>query len=724
MAFCTVAAVIWAQYQMMMALKSELPLADRSEQVCFYAEMPVDEAMTCHLGAAGVYPPLSAPYTGVGCCFDAFDGSGVFWALGEQHMSLAQNVELKAESEPILRRNTEQVPAFVWNLMHRVRRMIWGGTRVKFALKEAVLVDLLALDETDDAPVSGVRVSVSDASMHLVSYVRSTDADGYAVLPMVSGASYVVSMRASGFVQPEAMHLIAPADDAEEVEKVVVLSHGVTLSGTVTNGSGIPVSGAQLVVSVTNGSGLEVWNSTLDRPKAMSQTVTTHTDAPSWVPERPSVTCDQKGRFRIENVPQGQIQIYAVATGFVPHGVVKLDAREENAFDDLKLSVGESHSAWVRVTNSDEVTVAAALDIIDIDTGYAFDTVKLGAASSTKVTGLPKQFEVTVRADGCWPQRKRIDLTQGDELSFVLESAASARLRGRVVNAEGEGIAGVSLVSSSNYFGSCMGRTNKSGGFELEDCPSNGTELQVEAVDYAPKAVMVKPDHENVIVLDHGVSLQLKVPQDEMVCSVRRAQKNAPVLYRQLPTQHTIVFSNLERAEYLVECTADGYVPTTLKWKPTGSATMFEESISLQAWMEVSGVVLEKYSADASYAMVEVNGVRAECDEQGRFYVQVAQSDKIIVRAQHWLYGQAEVTREATDKTEFVVRLDDEPPHGCAAFLQEHHVQTVLDGASLLIDAVGKESKWSGRGLKRGDYVESCNKKLVIVRDNKRIEFK
>ena len=713
----------------------DLKFVDRSTQLCFYATAPVDEVVTCHLGAAGLYPPGSAPYDTFGCCFDrallhdtATDA--VFWALGESHMSEVTRMKLDPNAE----RATEEgvQPEWLsdenWAKLRAFRARLLGGARYAFDLKDAVLVDLLVLNSDDDAPVQGVRVSVADASMHLVSYTRESDEDGYAVLPMIRGVNYTVTVRASGFVQPAPLQFAISTDETLEThEHIVELDRGVSLKGTVKTANGEHAGGAQLVVSVTNDAGNEIWDSTLDRPRPLSKTLRLSGDDATWMPERPSVSCDEKGRFKLENVPHGKIHVFAVADGFAPGDVVSLDAREESSFTSLDLNVAEPQMAWFRVINSQEERIPATLEIVDQKTGFALDPVQLDAVSSTKLSNLPKTFSLTIQSEGYWPLHQNVDLTKNSEWTFTLTPSATASLAGRVTDAQNTPLAGASLYGTSALDVACFGKTDSTGAFKLETCPLDGTTLHIEAAGYAPVDVKVTPQNETLIIMDHGVSLDLVLPRDALnvTCTLSRNSHSStptPLFLKSAENGH-ILFENLARAQYSVDCEANGAAPKHFVWTPKGNDTKFVERVEFTSLMTIKGSVIEKYSSDAPYAVVELNGVSVDCDESGRFEIALPQSDVIHVKARHWLYGQAELTRNTADTSEFVIRLDDLPPRGCQESLAHDGVKTVIDAASLLIDEFSPDSKWNGKGLKRGDYVESCRPNLVIVRNDRRMSF-
>ena len=405
-------------------------LPDHRSEVCFKTQGVEDERVTCQLGIAGTYPPQKVVYGVAGCCFEAFDGDGVFWAMGEQHVSrlidVSGSLSLDTEAtdgnltddEGIQKRGDADLFARMKQFFEDMKARFYGGERRTFVMEEAVLADLLVLDEADEQPIEDGYVTFADDAIHLLNEVRRTDEDGYAVLPLIADEEYVVTLRASGYLQPSPLH-IRVTDELETYPEIVVtLSRGVTLSGKVVDAFEKPVGGAMLVVSVLDSSDREIWHSTLDRPKAFAGVVTNRSEVGNWVPERPSITCDERGRFKVENVPFGKIRVYAVSDGKMPGTPMLLDAREEQTFEALTLHLAETHWAWFRITNRNDVPVAATLEIVEPETGYALEPLNITAKSASRIDGLPSTFLLTIRAEGYETLTKTMHCQDGAEFVF------------------------------------------------------------------------------------------------------------------------------------------------------------------------------------------------------------------------------------------------------------------------------------------------------------------
>ncbi len=694
---------------------------NHAHEVCFRATEPVFDEITCHLGQPGVYPPQKAAYGWAGCCFGVERGNAVLWALGSSTMSDVLNFDLvEPESESSEFAATTLRARLTW-----LKTRLFGAEQRRFELKPAELVDLLVVTDLDDTPVPGVRVSVADASMHLVSYTRETDADGYAVLPMIRGTRYAATIRASGFVQPPPLELVISPDELSDFpEQVVTLDRGVTVAGQIRNWHDDPVPGATIVANVLDAKGHEIWNSALDRPHALSKALALAGDE-GWSPERSSITADERGQFRIDQVPHGKIALFAVAPNSVPGPVVTLDAREMDDFSKITLHVEEPLSAWFRITDEKDVTVPAALNIVDVRTGYALDEVDVEARSSSKIKGLPQRFVVTVISDGFWPLRRVIDLDAASEHTLVLTHTEATRLAGSVVDPDGVPVAGATLLATGQ--GDCSAQSASDGTFSIDACsfPATTT-LHVEAVGFAPLDWTAKLGETQLIQLNRGTALQLAFKNaDKVTCELNQVGDDGSLnlVGRLDEAAEGARFENLADRVYQLRCSAPGKVNVFKNWRPVSAETLEDKlDIVFEDAVTISGDVLEKYSGDAAYALVDIDGRTVTCDETGHFEFTMRPTESVHLYARHWLYGEE---RRVVSSEEWarplVVRLNDLPPQGCAQKLLENGIVTVVDGASLLIDSIQDSSKWASKGLKRGDFVESCGVELVVVRDDRRI---
>lgn len=737
---------------------------DRRDKVCFFAEDTFEEKVTCQLGMAGVYPPQSVAYGPAGCCFDAFSGEGVFWALGEQHLSRVMDIsnplsgngepspdagwaahetpsatdDVLAHAQDVGETSDKGVaPSLGERLGEEIRgwitdrlKMAYGGERHAFVMEAAVLADLLVLDAADDAPIEGGYVTVSDDAVHLVHYVRSTDEDGYAVLPMIAGEKYVVMLRVSGYLQPEPI-IFMLEDAAEEFpQKVVTVHRGVTLSGQVLDTWQQPVGGAKLIVSVYDEQDREIWNSTLDRPKAFDKVIEEHGAASvDWAPERPSMTCDAQGRFKIEHVPLGKLHVYAVTDGKMPSGPVVLDAREAHVFESLVLRVVETCWAWFRITDEHDVPLEATVSLVDKVSGYAPDPISLPKQSAARVEGLPSAFQLTIYADGYETVTKTMACQPGDEFVFALKKRVFQAVRANVQNTWGEPLDHVRVTGMDDKGKVvCAAATEKDGTLFMEMCP-RGVLLSFTKEGYAPFETRVMGEDVLDVTLSEGVVLRVVADGDAQLseCSIYHDVGTSPsrqLVARQKAVQGRVVFEHLARRKYVVQCTSDSAETSLNAWEPTDGEADFMLSVAFEKRVQIDGIVTEAYGAPVPYAEVVLDKDVLQTDEYGRFQYMTLPSRPLRVQVHHWLYGQLErrIEPEAF-RREIELRLEEKAPTACAARLEEDGVVTVVDGSSLRIDGIRQDSVWQGKGMKRGDYVESCDRALVIVRDDKRLVF-
>lgn len=733
-------------------------LPDHRKEVCFRTQGIDDERVTCQLGIAGVYPPQRVVYGVAGCCFEDFYGEGVFWAMGEQHVSRLIDVsgsltldadkpdgdmaDIQDVSQTKVFDNSStdnvEIQALVEGSADKLVRMkhfledliarFYGGKRHTFAMEEAVLADLLVLDAADDQPIEDGYVTFSDDAIHLLNEVRRTDEDGYAVLPLIAGEDYVVTLRASGYLQPSPLQ-IHVTDEAETYPEIVVtLSRGVTLSGKVVDALDRPVGGAMLVVSVLDSSEREIWHSTLDRPKAFADVVTNRSEVGNWVPERPSITCDERGRFKVENVPFGKIRVYAVSDGKMPGTPMLLDAREEQAFEGLTLHLAETHWAWFRITNRNDVPVAATLEIVEPETGYALEPLNITAKSASRVEGLPSTFLLTVRADGYETLTKTMHCQDGDEFVFSLNPLLVHTVRAVVRNEWGERLEHIDAYGiDKNGKIVCSGKTDTYGMLIMEACPVDAV-IRLTKEGYASYEARMAGDEIVEVTMTEGVILKLSGDGQLLKsCSLYDGVEHPSrsILMRQKAVNGSVVFEHLGYRPYYIECThVDGRTSVSKMWQPVDKKDFFEETIIFEKRKRIEGIIMDAYGAPVPYAEIVLGNDVLQCDEQGRFGANVDPSKPIHICAQHWLYGRIERIVEVNEfAREIEIRLEEKAPVACIALLEEKGVMTMLDGSTLRIDHIRQDSPWIGKGFMRGDYVESCDRGVVVVRNDKRLVF-
>lgn len=747
-------AVVWIAAIHEIPREMPFTIPDHRGEICFVADESYDERITCMLGLAGMYPPVNADYGVIGCCFEAFEGDGTFWALGEQHISRLIDVSRGLQEEenlsdvhvPFAEENaysiedtseTNRDSLALKNWKRRVRealedfsRRVYGKERHRFVMEDAVLADLLVLDAADDSPLEGAYVTVSDDAVHLVNYVRRTDEDGYAVLPLIAGIPYTVTLRVSGYLQPDPLVYLVEAGEDDFPERIVTVSQGVTLSGRVVDAFNNPAAGAQVVVSVYDSREREIWNSVLDRPRSFDKMISEQQALSGfWLPERPTVTCDERGRFKIENVPFGKIKMYAVASGKMPQEPFVLDAREQHDFEALTLHLAETYWAWFRITDENDVPVDATITIVDSVSGYALEPSMIPKKSATRIEGLPKAFLLTIYAEGYETLTKTMEAKDGDEYVFALKKLMFHRVRASVRNAVGNPLEKVSVVGVNDKGKVvCSAMTEKNGSLLMEQCPKDAL-LRFTKEGYAPAEVRVTEDEAYQVTLTEGVTLRLSA-EDQV-------QLRACTLYDDVEadTPHHVVaqtqavggrvsFEHLATRPYAVVCSSSAQASSKRIWEPDSEEKIFDLSMVFEKRVQIDGIVTEAYGAPVPYAELAFGKDVIQCDENGRFHLMVAPDADIHVEAHHWLYGSMERVIDSQEFThEIELRLEDKAPVECVSLLEEKGISTHMDGSSLRIDIIRQDSEWRGKGLQRGDYVESCGRALVIVRDDKRLIF-
>jgi len=680
-------------------LDETLPLVSSQ---CFEVRPIADQPLTCLLSLAGDYPEKHAAVRRGRCCFLTREGRGLVWILGDSVMSQTLSIELPG-----------------WNGLRNAQRR-------EVELYPARLLDLLVLDVKSDDPIEGVRVTMASDALHLLAFRRYTDADGYAVLPMLQGQPYTLTLRASGYVQPTPFVVEIPFDEEEEFPQIIVtLDPGVRLAGRVTDEQGRPVPGARLRVRVSTSDGVDFWDSSLDLPKPIRARVGDQWIT-AWQPKRPTFSADDSGRFLLHTIPHGLIELYAESETHLPNEILRIDAREDDAFMTLEPIVTSGHGAWIRVEDERGAAIEAQLIITDLKTRHMVAQRNFEGRGAVRLNNLPQRAQFEVFAQGYAPLKVQRTVQPNDEIILTLDTQLTG-FRGQLVDERGQAIANVRITALSADFAQCHAKTDAKGQFLLENCPSNGIWVEARDARFAPKRFYLSESPPQTWTMDEGKTLaievrdaSLKLPIDDARCSITMShdESQTPWIDAFNLPQGAITLEQRPNLPQQLRCEAKGYAPAAASFDGTRDA---ELTVFLKAKVAKHGVVVDSFGAPIAYAQIEVMGEHIETDEIGRFRVESGADGDLLANAWHWEHGRGQGNLKPN--IENVIRLNDLPNTACEKALQHEDIRTITDSAILLVDAPA--GTWQRAGLQRGDAVEHCTPtQLDIVRDGRRITLR
>ena len=659
-------------------------------------ELTQDQDMTCIWAHPGKYPPTRVRYNHFlgRCCIWEIPESGTFWLIGESVMTEIMSVWVDSD---VYRSTTE------------------------FELKPAQLLDVLVVDEHTQEPIEGARVTIANDAVHLVSFTRVTDEDGYAVIPVLALDDYVMSVRADGYLAPNPMFFTALPVDMPKA--VIELDPGIEIRGKVTDFNGNPVDKAQIHVEIERTTG-GTWNSDIDLPRAISAVATQNE---IWAPSRGSYQTDERGLFRVQTLPRGKTRIYASHDRFAPSGWEKLDTTEDTPSDLVSLALKPAKRAWMRVENAQGAAIESTVTIFDRTTGQEIDQITTPSSGAADLTRLPEHARFLITSELYYPKQMDRDIQDDDEITVALDRINDGRVSVEIRDGNVP-MGNVTLSPASlevrKQHPLCLAKTQSDGTATLESCPAefwleiyhpdfSRNMIWIQSSDYTDKKIITMITGESVQV--EMMDIQTQEPISDVSCQVTTVftsgKENYSLKEEVSASNGVLKLEHRPEVEHTLQCTAPHRPSVKMNFTPpeVPQKMEFAHAISRNA------VIIDSLGGAVSYASVLINGESLESDYEGEIHLTGMPNAEIDVY--HWQHGHAKSTlTEGSSQLE--IRLPDHPDENIIKCMHEtHHIQTSIDGAAILIDQLELP-----KGLKRGDGVERCSsKEIVVIRDGRRI---
>lgn len=324
------------------------------------------------------------------------------------------------------------------------------------------------------------------------------DDGSYEIAGLVPGA-YTVSATAEGFAPATVAGIHLRVGDRFRLD--LGLSRPTALAGTVTDGSGAPVSGA-LVTSTgpwPTGGGM-------GRARGPGR------EGPASL----AAVTDLSGRFRIEGMEPGRLRLSARKDAGWASTVVEV-GEGETGRADLTLVEGGMVSGVVRDSSGSpvpSVTVAALLDGRPARPGES-DVATTDAAGGYRLALAPGAYGLAaLRPTGTFrrgrpPVLAKVTVTVGQpvQADLVLPDEPAATLWGHVVEPGGAPSAGAFVWAGTLGPGMQATQADAEGAFGLS--PAAGTEVSIAARNggRAVSASATPPASDMVLVLQPGATL-------------------------------------------------------------------------------------------------------------------------------------------------------------------------------------------------------------------------
>ncbi len=703
------------------------------------AELTRDERITCHYGAIGENSARKAVFDGrrMRCCFKSPIARGAIWAVGESVMTPIAAIEEATDEN--------------------------AATRPKLAFERATLADLLAVDARTGNPIPGVRVIISDASVHLVAYAKTTDEDGYAVIPTIASQPLVVSLRRNGYLPKTNIAFRPPSPRASDdsamqnsdrlsTEIVIELDPGTQLTGTVKTPLGEVAAGAALHAEIRLSDG-SIWYSDLDNPVPIS--ALPGIEKETIVPLRAHYRTDERGRYRMTPLPRGEATLYATHPDYAPSRPISADARGDALLPPNELRLEPAHSAYLRAENETGAAVAATVYVFDKPTGAEHARYQTGTSGAILAESLPVQAKFYVFADGYAPATIEKTIRDGDEIVAKLHQTPNARYVFSVRDAVGSPIDNAVLMPAAQNirkdFPQCRGKSKKDGTAVLEFCPSK-FEVSAYHPNYAEKrlrAEFLPSRSDDVVPIELGAGLSFDLPCAEakthrpiprVECEIRIGGseqsdeggspgeagdiRDAESDSIERISTETGVLRMMRRPNkihrLMCKCPQGRYAEFSIDPSDPPAKLEFPALYAMQI------VLCDAFGAPVAYGHIETPSQTFETDEAGRAEIRIGENGEAAFR--HYLHGTAKKSaqelaaiRSAANGRPAEIRLPDAPDGDALSCANRHRIQTLTDGAQIRVDDPGD---YAQKGLVRGDSIEACDdRRLSVIRDGMMIEI-
>lgn len=339
-----------------------------------------------------------------------------------------------------------------------------GGDAVVVGLPATITgtIDFGDVTEPVTASVSARLLGAADDAKPIPTV--ETDADGRYTLPgLPAPGSYVLTVTADGYETATVQTTVAGG--ANRFVSTTVLSAGTTrISGTITDGTS-PLGGATVSLTVDG------------------QQVSTGTP-----------TVGEVGHFVIDNLPTPATYIITVSKDGYGQVSQVIDLTPGSASQDLTvvLPVGSGVVSGSVVDEAGTGVGGATVTVGGLADPPTTITLTDGAVGSFRLDGLPApgSYTLTVSAPGFTEQTVPIILTdQPLPPVGVVLTAAQGVIKGTVSNADGTGLAGVSVTATDGeqlwpVVTTSAADGGKAGAFTLTDLPAGRltvTALQANA---------------------------------------------------------------------------------------------------------------------------------------------------------------------------------------------------------------------------------------------------
>jgi RNA polymerase sigma-70 factor (ECF subfamily) len=359
----------------------------------------------------------------------------------------------------------------------------------------AVQAEGWALTEVPGLEPGAVDVDLvlsAEATIH----GRVVDLDGDPVEP----ASFSIIRYRDGSVESREIAFRAEGDGKFTIRSLESGRYGIVARGKASPGGRQPVSRESEPATVAEGQTVEGIVLVMTRLVAVVGTVVdgiTGNPVPGavvadWDPDsshfpagRLKVTADGDGRFRLEGIPRGRLEIHAAAEGHLKaRKLVEVSGEEDG---DVRIELPPARDLVVRAIGEDGKPIAGA----QVQCGFLWPPPSEGlltdASGLARVPVGASGFQTPQERSKAWiqvwteehaPQRIELTPAQIDEGRIEVMLRRAGRLLGKVVDHQGMPVVNLEVVARRNGRG-IAAKTGEGGEFEIPGLESGEYEVTV-----------------------------------------------------------------------------------------------------------------------------------------------------------------------------------------------------------------------------------------------------
>jgi protocatechuate 3,4-dioxygenase beta subunit len=639
-------------------------------------------------------------------------------------------------------------------------------TTIDLRLVAGTVLEGVVLDVRTEAPIEGAVISVAEEALSLDVRATLTDDQGrFRVEGLLPGAQRL-TVQATGYVRfgPEPVAtggepIRVPLVRAATLEGIVVDERDRPVAGAVVEvlgdaafGSGIastgfgrdlfahqshgPVlleSGGELGVTLGKVSAFPIGSfETIDGPQAAAA------GAFALGP-----TTDSEGRFHIEGIAPGTVQIRVVHPPHAPALGPPLRLVAGEAREDIRVVLPDGGEVEGRVVDSRGYPVGSIVVTLHAEREPVPRTLVAGEDGTFTFGGVLGAAVLTALPTDQPAARARVEVASGERLEVDLALGESlGRLDGRVRDARDFPIAGarvslVSLRASAPFERSTF--TGEDGTFQFTAVPEPPLRVKVDHFAYAPyrSATIDSWGDELELVLDPGGVVTGRVLDERTDAPIAGARitlkrDGQTLLERATSADGSFEAERVPVGPLQIEVSHVGYVERALARQLAGSrfgaANLELGEVALAPAGRVDGRVLDAVGEPVADAEVRLVGGRVELSAQsgagGRFAIDPVPMGTYELEASHPSAGNARATQALRLEPGSASRTVELRMDGRYAEAEEdmgpglEHgvaIEVATVGGAVQITWVAEGSAAARAGLRVGDVVLSVDDDAVEV---------